>query len=145
MRLATNSLLMIPVKSIQEAERQIESIIKDIRNWMVKKKWKLNEDKTECMLFGTKHLLKKYDQISQIKLKKDNELKMLEQIDYAVKTYNYLTRNIAFIKKYLDINVLKTLSSNHILSRLDYCNVIYYALPKTLQRKLQRVRNSAAR
>ena len=70
---------------------------------------------------------------------------MEDHINYTVKTCNYHLRNIAFIRKYLEINVLKTLVSNHILSRLDYCNILYYAIPKTLQRKLQRVQNSAAR
>ena len=51
----------------------------------------------------------------------------------------------AFTRKYLDTNALKTVISNHILSRLDYCNVLYYALPKNIQKKLQRVQNRAAR
>ena len=158
---ADDTQFYIPIKSIQEAERKIESIMKDIRSWMVKKKLKLNENKTECMLFGNKNSLKRFDQINQIKIgtttveivKKvkdlgvciNKELKMEDQINYTVKTCNYHLRNIAFIRKYLNVNTLKTLISNHILSRLDYCNALYYAIPKTLQRKLQRVQNSAAR
>ena len=51
----------------------------------------------------------------------------------------------AFTRKYLDTNALKTVISNHILSRLDYCTVLYYALSKHIQKKLQRVQNRAAR
>ena len=158
---ADDTQFYIPVKSIQEAERKIEMVMKDIKSWMVKKKLKLNEDKTECMLFGKKHSLKRYDHVNQIKIgtttieivKKvkdlgvyiDKELKMEEQINHTVKVCNYHLRNIAFIRKYLDTNALKTLVSNHVLSRLDYCNILYHALPKTTQRKLQRVQNSAAR
>ena len=158
---ADDTQFYIPVKSIEEAERKLESIMKDIRSWMVKKKLKLNEDKTECMLFGTKNSLKKYEQVKHIQIGTatikivskvkdlgvyiDKELKMIDQINYTVKTCNYHIRNIAFIRKYLNTNALKTLVSNHIFSRLNYCNALYHALPKTSQRKLQRVQNSAAR
>ena len=158
---ADDTQFYIPAKSIQDAERKIESIMKDIKSWMVKKKLKLNEEKTECMLFGRKNSLKKFDHVNRIKIgtttieivKKvkdlgvyiDKELKLEDQINHTVRTCNYHLRNIAFIRKYLDKKALKTLVSNHILSRLDYCNALYYALPKTTQRKLQRVQNSAAR
>ena len=158
---ADDTQFYIPVKTVQETERKLESIMNDIRSWMVKKKLKLNEEKTECMLFGTKNSLKKYKHFNQIQFgtatieitKKvkdlgvyiDNELTMEDQINHTVKICNHHIRNIAFIRKYLDANALKTLVSNYVFSRLDYCNVLYYALPKTLQRKLQRVQNSAAR
>ena len=158
---ADDTQFYIPVKSIQETERKIDAIMKDIKNWMVKKKLKMNEDKTECMLFGTKNSLKKYEHFNQIKIstttieitKKvkdlgvyiDNELKMDDQIKNTVKICNYHIRNIAFIRKYLDRNALKTLISNHILSRLDYCNTLYYAISKSRLKKLQRVQNRAAR
>ena len=158
---ADDTQFYIPVKSIQETERKIDAIMKDIKNWMVKKKLKMNEDKTECMLFGTKKMLKKYEHFNHIEIgtttieitKKvkdlgvyiDNELKMEDQIKNTVKICNYHIRNIAFIRKYLDRKALQTLISNHVLSRLDYCNALYYALCKSLQKKLQRVQNSAAR
>ena len=115
----------------------------------------------QCMLFGTKNSLKKYDQFKHIEIGTstieitkrvkdlgvliDNELKMKDQINQTVNICNYHLRNIAFIRKYLDINALKTVISNHVLSRLDYCNVLYHALPKNTQKKLQRVQNRAAR
>ena len=158
---ADDTQFYFPVESIQETGRKVETIMKDIKNWMVKKKLKMNEEKTECMLFGTRKSLKKYEEFKQIKIgmtmikitKKvkdlgvhiDNELKMGDQINNIVRTCNYHIRNIAFIRKYLDQDSLRTVISNHILSRLDYCNMLYYGLSKTLQKKLQRVQNSAAR
>ena len=38
---------------------KIEEVITDIKNWMVKKGLKLNDDKTECMLFGTENTFEK--------------------------------------------------------------------------------------
>ena len=44
---------------------KIEEVMTDIKNWMVKKKLKLNDDKTECMLFRTENTLKNYEQFQQ--------------------------------------------------------------------------------
>ena len=40
---------------------------------------------------------------------------------------------------------MKTLINNHVITRLDYCNSIYYGLPNYLLKKLQNVQNRAAR
>ena len=44
----------------------------DIKNWMVKKRLKLNNDKTECMLFGTENTLKNYEQFQHIMIGTSN-------------------------------------------------------------------------
>ena len=43
------------------------------------------------------------------------------------------------------MSALRTAISNYVLSRLDYCNSIYYGLPNNLLRKLQTTQNRAAR
>ena len=75
----------------------------------------------------------------------DNKLSMKNHVLQTVKTCNNNIRNIAFIKKYLNESALRTAISNHVLSRLDYCNSIYYGLPNNLLRKLQTTQNRAAR
>ena len=70
---------------------------------------------------------------------------MKNHVLQTVKTCNYHIRNIAFIRKYLNGDALKTAISNHVLSRLDYCNSLYYGLPKYLLRKLQNTQNKAAK
>ena len=45
---------LISVKSVQETGRKAELVMKDITSWMANKNLKLNEDKTDCMLFETK-------------------------------------------------------------------------------------------
>ena len=45
---------------------KIEEVMTDIKNWMFKKKLKLNDDKTECMLFGTENTLENYEQFQHI-------------------------------------------------------------------------------
>ena len=133
----------------------------DIRNWMIKKKLKLNENKTECMLFGNENVLKNYEQLQHVKIGSSNikivtvvrnlgvsidrNLTMKNQILNTVKVCHHHLRNIAFISKYLNEETLKLLIHNHIISRLDYCNSLYYGLPNVLLRKLQNIQNKAAR
>ena len=133
----------------------------DVRNWMIKKKLKLNENKTECMLFGNENVLKNYEQLQYVKIGSSNikivtvirnlgvfidrNLTLKNQILNTVKVCQYHLRNIAFIRKYLNDDTLKMLIYNHIMSRLDYCNSIYHELPNILLKKLQNILNKAAR
>ena len=57
----------------------------------------------------------------------------------------YHLRNIAFVKKYIDESSLEKLIHNHVISRIDYCNSLYYGLPNYQLRKLQYIMNRAAR
>ena len=71
---------------------------------------------------------------------------MENQISNIVKICNHHLRNIAFIRKYLNKDTLKTLIHNHVISRLDYCNSISYRLPNILlKKKNQNIQNTAAR
>ena len=136
-------------------------IMRDIKEWMTAKKLKLNEDKTECMLFGTANAIRKYEHFKTITIGSstinivtvvrnlgvfiDNNLSMKEHVLKTVKICNHHIRNIAFIKKYLNEDTLKSVICNHVLSRLDYCNSIYQGLPNYLLKKLQNVQNRSAR
>ena len=61
----------------------------------------------------------------------DNNLTCNEQIQTVIKNANFSLRNIAFIKKYLDVDSMKKLVHNYayIITRLDYCNSLYHKLP----------------
>ncbi|XP_076031803.1 uncharacterized protein LOC143019719 [Oratosquilla oratoria] len=67
------------------------------------------------------------------------------QINQMVRAAGYHLRNIAFVRKYLDENITKMLVHNYVISKLDYCNCLYYGLPNYLLRKLQLVMNRATR
>ena len=75
----------------------------------------------------------------------DNNLACNEQIQTVIKNANFSLRNAAFIKKYLDDDSMKKLVHNYIITRLDYCNSLYYELPAYQLKKLQLVFNRAAR
>ena len=53
--------------------------------------------------------------------------------------------NIRRIRKYLSVDMTKTLVHAYIMGRVDYCNSLFYGLPTKSINKLQRVQNAAAR
>ena len=158
---ADDSQFYFSITTIQSTTSKIEKVMTDIKNWMVKKRLKRNDDKTECMLFGTENTLKNYEQFQHIMIGTlniiivsvlrnlgvytDSNLTMKNQISNTVKACNYHLRNIAFIRKYLNEDTLKMLIYNHVISRLDYCNSIYHKLPNILLKKLQSMQTRAAR
>ena len=75
----------------------------------------------------------------------DQELSLRKQVQNVVQIGNYHLRNISFIKKYLDKDTMKMLVNNYVVTRMDYCNSLYYNLPKSLLKKLQVLLNKAAR
>ena len=54
-------------------------------------------------------------------------------------------RSIGRIRRYLDEDSTKTLVDALVLSRLDYCNSLFFGLPMKQIQRLQAVQNAAAR
>ena len=69
------------ITTIQSTTSRIEKVMTDIKNWMVKKRLELNDDKTECILFGTENTLKNYEQFRHIMIGTSN-IKIVPQYQY---------------------------------------------------------------
>lgn len=157
---ADDTQLYMSLCNVQNSEEKLTSIMLDIIKWMVRKQLKLNESKTECLIVGKALDIERVN-ICQIKVNNqyikvsknvkdlgvilDCELSMKDQINETVRMASYHLKNIAFVKKYLDEKSVQMLVQNHVISKLDYCNSLYYGLPNYLLRKLQLVMNRAAR
>ena len=70
---------------------------------------------------------------------------MEQHITEICKSALYHLRNIGKIRKYLSQNSAIILVHTFITSKLDFCNSLFYGLPKQLTQKLQSVQNAAAR
>lgn len=70
---------------------------------------------------------------------------MKKQINNVCRTCYFQLRQLRVIRRAVGHDVLKTLLHAFVSSRLDYCNSLYYGLPKCDIRKLQSVQNAAAR
>ena len=75
----------------------------------------------------------------------DNELSFKHQVSSVAKQCFGMIRKISKIKSFLSYNQLSTTVCACILSRIDYCNSLYYGVSSELMSKLQSVQNSAIR
>ena len=121
----------------------------------------MNEDKTEILFCDPKNLCPLF--VKEMKVTIDNN-----KIDFASNARNlgvYFDCNLSFeyhidqlcriscvelrrighISRYLDKESVNKLVCSFIFSRIDYCNSLFYGLPKYFLDKLQRIQNHAAR
>ena len=119
-------------------------------------KLKLNDDKTEFMLIGTKQQLSKVNIDcltvgSTVTVARnlgtwfDSNLNLQEQIHETCKFGFFHLYNIRRMRKYLSQESARTLVHAFIIGRIDYCNSLLFGLPSVHLLKLQRLQNAAAR
>ena len=134
----------------------MESCIADISQWMHSDKLKLNSDKTECLLIGTRQQLQKVSNISTLSVGDsqiapscevrnlgtwfDSKMSMLSHINKTCSSAFYYLYNMRRIRKYLSRSVTESLVHAFITSRVDYCNSLLYGLPNSHIMKLQWIR-----
>ena len=117
---------------------------------------KLNADKSEYMIIrkckivkhGSLRLSEDCDYTEQVKVLGcyiDCELTMQRQVNFVCSNSFYYLRKVWSIRNQVKTSVLIELIRVLVLSRVDYCNFLYYRLPNFLLAKLQRIMNSAAR
>ena len=160
---ADDTQLYITFKPPEDTEntiKAIESCIASVRTWMQRNYLKLNDDKTELLVFNTKQKLPLINSIQlqigdttispsqtakNLGVTFDTCMTMDSHISNVCKASFYQLRNIAYIRKYLSTAAVKTLVQACVTSRLDYANSTLYGLPKTSLNRLQRIQNMAAR
>ena len=138
---------------------QIESCVCDIDLWMARNKLKLNRDKTELLLIGSKHRLcplldgilvgdcrvHPSDTARNIGVVFDQTLSLDKHVNLIFKSALFHLRNIVKVREYLTVESTKALVYAFVTCRLDNCNSLLSDSPKYLITKLQRIQNCAAR
>lgn len=157
---ADDTQFYLSLSDVPHTEVKLSAVMLDIGRWMKCKQLKLNEDKTQCLIIGRNYDISRWDVrhlqvngevmnvsdgVRNLGVFIDKNLSFRTQIQQVVCTANYHMKNLSYVKKYIDESQMLTLIHNHIISRLDYCNSLYYGLPNYLLRKLQLVMNRAAR
>ena len=150
----------IEVGAEELAIETLEKAISDIKLFMVKNKLKLNDDKTEFLLLGTKARLSqaKYNHIkigeSHIECSDearnlgvifDKHLTLEPHVNNVVKSSFYNIKNLWKIRKFLNQDHTNIAAHAFVTSKLDYANALLGGAPKFLIGRLQRVQNAAAR
>ena len=139
---------------------RIELCVSEIREWMNQNMLKLNNDKTEPIVFTSKYKQDLYSDLSitigdtvvncssQVKDRGvifDRVLSLCQHVSYTSKTCRFHLRNISRIRKYIPQDTSIVLIKSLVMSRLDYSNGLLYGLPKCTVSGLQAVQNSPAR
>ena len=162
---ADDTQLYISFKADSDIDKEaaltaMRECIMDIKQWMLKDKLKLNDNKTEIILIGTRQQLAKVNlntfsfgdtdislssEVRNLGCWFDSQLTMNSHIVKTCKSAFYHLYNIRRIRKYLSYDTTQILVNAYVTSRLDYCNSLLYGLPACHINKLQRVQNAAAR
>ena len=139
----------------------LEKCLCDISVWMSQNKLKLNNDKTEIILFGSKKHLAELnikslsvagtdvsvasEPVRNLGAMFDSQLTMAPHVKSVVKKSSFHLRNIGKARRVLTEDATKTVMQSLVMSHLDYCNALLIGIQQDLIAKLQRLQNSAAR
>ena len=133
----TQLYISFKLDDIDPAITGMTNCIADIKNWMLKDKLRLNDNKTEIVLIGTKQQLSKVSmntfsfghtdislssEVRNLGCWFDSNLTMDSQMTKTCKAAFYHIYNIRRIRKYLNSDTTQTLVNALVTSRLDYCN-----------------------
>ena len=157
----TQLYLSFKPEEYASAKARMEACLAEMKEWMAGNHLKLNEDKTEYLVIGTKMSLKKItdpleivigdatikasDHAKNIGAVMDSNLDMESQVHNIVRSCYIHLRNIAKIRPNLTEDSCATLVHAFITSRIDNCNSLLAGIPDKLVQKLQLILNNAAR
>ena len=146
--------------NISKAVLDISDGTKEINNWMTENKLKMNADKTEIMICGSVQKLNNvnFDSI----VIDDDAISISESVRnlgfYFDKNFNLNVhisnirkscyneiRKISHIRPYLNEKCTVQLVISLVLSKLDYCNCLFFNMSNYNFNQLQLVQNHAAR
>ena len=145
--------------SLEESIISMENCVADIKTWMQSMKLKMNDAKTEYILFGTQQQLSKCTKTSitigdsvieaseyvrNLGAYFDRNMAMDQHIKVKCRAAYAQLYNIGKIRKYLNDKSAEQLIHALVDSHIDYCNALLVGLPKYLIQKLQMVQNTAA-
>ena len=143
-----------------DKRKKCEDCIVDVKEWMDKNKLKLNEEKTEVMIVGSKRQRAKIeegsmdvngceiefvDSVKNLGVFLDSDMTMERQVSSLRAKLLFELKKISNIRMYISKESCKKLVSSLVFSKLDYCNSLLSGVSKDKIKRLQVVQNNAAR
>ena len=139
----------------------VPNCLQQLKQYMTVNHLKLNETKTQIIVFGNERFKKQItlhgtflakgecirfdDKIKYLGVFFDSFMTLENQIQSVVSVSYASLRKISSIRNCLSRSNLESLVHAFISSHLDYCNLLYMNLPKKLLNKLQKLQNAAIR
>ena len=144
--------------AINAAIIRLQNCILEVIKWMASNALKINEEKTEFIIFNSTNILSTCytlqigdnsipmgHQVKILGVTLDSTMTLDGEIAATYRSSYMHIRRINFILQYITIDAVKTLTQSFVTSRLDYCNIIYNGLPMKSIKRLQVTQNAAAR
>ena len=141
--------------------QKLKNCLSDIQNFMSANKLKLNPEKTEFILIGSKNNHKQLlphfpinilsNQVSPAQSVRnlgvvfDSNFSFSDHVSQVIKSTRVHARDLYRIRALLDLNTSVLLVNALLSSRLDYCNSLFLSLTDFELRRLQLVQNSLCR
>ncbi|PVD33212.1 hypothetical protein C0Q70_04463 [Pomacea canaliculata] len=141
-------------ESVREAVCAVEDCCLEVKSWMLRNKLKLNDEKTEAMLCGSKLSLSKVSldsiQVGQARiplsssvrnlgLYVDNLLTMSDHVSSVVKACYFHIHTLGRLRPSLNKKTANAVAVSLIGSTLDYANSCLWGISKSELSRLQRV------
>ena len=138
------------------------SILTTARDWFISNRLFINPSKTEFMILGTQPLMTKlpknsldlsFGEAVLVPLKSVRNLGISFDTDLSFKShFSKLSqscfafmRHFRRVRKTLDTRSSIILANAFISSKIDYCNSLFFGLPKCSLQRLQTIQNAVAR
>ena len=138
----------------------VQQCLQDVSDWMIASKLKLNPDKTEFLLIGTKSQQDKFKKYFPTKLldqdvtptdsarnlgkEFDKDFNLKKHISKICRSC-YHIRDLRRLRRCLTVAVTKTIATSLVSSKLDFYNSILYNIWNREIKKVQSVQNCLAR
>ena len=148
------------ITTYDSVKASMENKLDEVKQWMTSNRLKMNDEKTEVIIFGSNYYLSKldkeairvgYDNIEVSEVVKylgawlDSKMTMSRFITEKCKSAHFHLHNIRQMRRSIDMERCKTLVHSLIISQFDYANALLYGLPDYEIEKLYRIQCSAAK
>ena len=140
---------------------KLNRCLQDVKEWMSASKLKLNPDKTEFILFGSKkqrerlnacfpidilgNPLHPTESVRNLGVWFNSEFSFSKHVKNVCKGCFSQLRDFRNIRQFLTQDAAVPVANAFVSSRLDYCNSLFRSLSKVNLHRLQSIQNSAAR
>ena len=152
--------IFLPALQVNALGENIQNCFKIIGDWMNKYFLQLNTNKTKILVvmppsqsrkilihgtFINGNCVRFVPSAKNLGVILDDELTFKHQIQKVMKSCFLTIRKLSRIKNFLTYEQLRTVVYACVLTKLDYCNSLYFGINANLLNKLQLVQNSAVR
>ena len=146
------------LNSMMTAVETLEACVEDVRTWMLRNRLKMNDSKTEVMVFAPprarlpvlgvtvgSEVHQPATSVRNLGVVLDTYLSMDRHVVRTCQTGYFQLKSIRSVQRVLPPEALTRLVHAFITARIDYCNAVLVGITSKSLNKLQLLQNSAAR